>query len=217
MAVIPNLTVPTLTRHDLLGRLLGTVDVEVGHLLIVDNSGVGFEVPDGPWGRATVLRMPGNLGVAGSWNLAIRTFWADDLVFVCADDVTLPPGSLSGLATIASAETLTLSGTWPYWCLFAVGQRFVEKVGLFDERFYPAYYEDKEMEWRAGRLGGRIVTSTVQVGHDNASTLHTPGRNWQARKAVSEDANGRLLDDKKAGEDSGPSWSAYRWRAQSWS
>ena len=217
MAVIPNLTIPTLTRHDLLGRMLGTVDVQVGHLLIVDNSGDGFDVPDGPWDRVTVLRMPANFGVAASWNLAVKCFFRDDVVFVGSDDLMLPSGALSRLATIASAETLTLSGTWPYWCLFAVGQRFIERVGLFDERFYPAYHEDSEMQWRAGLVGGRIVTSDVQVHHDNASTLFTPGKRWGARKAVSEDANGRLLDDKKGGADGGPGWSAYRWREQAWS
>lgn len=215
--MIPNLAVPTLTRHDLLRRLLGTVDVQVGHLLVIDNSGDGFDLPDGPWDRGTVLRMPGNLGVAGSWNLAIRTFFRDDVVFVCADDVTLPSGALSRLAEMASAETLTLSGTWPYWCLFAVGQRFVERVGLFDERFYPAYHEDKEMEWRAGQLGGGIVTCDVHVGHDNASTLNTPGRSFGAAKAASENRNGILLDAKRNGSDDGPAWSAFRWREQAWS
>jgi hypothetical protein len=214
--VIPNLTVPTLTRHDLLGRMLGTVDVQVGHLLVIDNSGDGFRVPDGPWDRATVLPMPGNLGVAASWNLAIRTFFRDDLVFVCSDDVMLHAGSLSRLAEVASAETLTLSGTWPHWCLFVAGQGFIERVGLFDERFYPAYHEDKEMEWRAEQLGGRIVISDVHVGHENAATLFTPGKRWQAKKNVSEDRNGRLLDDKRNGQDRDPAWSAYWWRQQAW-
>jgi GT2 family glycosyltransferase len=214
--VIPNLTVPTLTRHDLLGRMLGTVDVHVGHLLVIDNSGDGFVVPDGPWGRVSVLPMPGNLGVAASWNLAIRTFFRDDVVFVSADDVMLPFGALSGLAEVASAETLTLSATWPYWCLFAVGQRFVERVGLFDERFYPAYHEDKEMEWRAGERGGGIVMSNVHVLHDNASTLNTPGRQWGGRKAESESVNKLLLEAKQDGWDREPAWSAYRWRMQAW-
>jgi GT2 family glycosyltransferase len=160
--------------------------------------------------------MPANFGVAASWNLAVKCFFRDDVVFVGSDDLMLPSGALSRLATIASAETLTLSGTWPYWCLFAVGQRFVEQVGLFDERFYPAYHEDREMEWRAGLAGGRIVTSDVQVIHENASTLFTPGKRWGARKAAAEDANGRLLDDLKGGVDSVPGWSAYRWRGQSW-
>ena len=60
--MIPILVVPTLTRHDLLTRMLGTVDCRVGHLVVIDNSGTGFEMPDGPWEQATVLPMPCNFG-----------------------------------------------------------------------------------------------------------------------------------------------------------
>jgi len=213
--VIPNLSVATWTRHDLCDRMLRTVDVEVGHLLVIDNGG-GFRVPDGPWGRVTVLGMPTNFGVGPSWNLAIKAFYEDDVVFVTADDVQHRPGGLSRLAEIASAETLTLSGTWPHWCLFAVGQGFVERVGLFDERLWPAYWEDKELEWRAGVLGGRIVTSDVQVEHDNAATLFTPGRNFGARKVRAENANNRLFDLKQNAWDTSTGWSAFRWRRHKW-
>ena len=213
--MIPNLTVATWTRHDLCDRMLRTVDVEVGHLLVIDNGG-GFVVPDGPWGRVTVLPMPTNLGVGPSWNLAFRCFYEDDVVFVVSDDVRLRPGGLSRLAEMASAETLTLSGTWPHWCLFAAGQRFLERVGLFDERLWPAYHEDKELEWRAARLGGQIVTSDVEVDHDNAATMRTPGRRFGEGKLRSEAANGRLFEEKRQAGDTSTGWSAYRWREQAW-
>lgn len=213
--MIPNLAVATWTRHDLCDRMLRSVDVEVGHLLVVDNGG-GFRVPDGPWGRVTVLPMPVNFGVGPSWNLAFKCLYEHDVVFVTADDVTFPAGTLSRLAEVASAETLTLSGTWPHWCLFAAGQRFLERVGLFDERLFPAYHEDKELEWRAGLLGGGIVTSDVHVEHDNAATLRTPGRQFGPRKVVTEDRNGRLVDNKRNSGDTSTGWSAYRWREQAW-
>ena len=213
--MIPNLTVATWTRHDLCDRMLCTVDVEVGHLLVIDNGG-GFTVPDGPWGRVSLLEMPTNLGVGPSWNLAFKCFYEHDVVYVVSDDVTLPPGALSRLAVVASAETLTLSATWPHWCLFAAGQAFLERVGLFDERIWPAYHEDKELEWRAARLGGRIVTSDVEVGHDNSATMRTPGRQFGTSKVASEQANKQLFDRKVAEGDTSTGWSAYRWRAQRW-
>jgi hypothetical protein len=36
------LVVPTLTRHDLLDRMLRSVDHPVGHLVVIDNSGAGI-------------------------------------------------------------------------------------------------------------------------------------------------------------------------------
>ena len=85
--MIPLLVVPTLTRHDLLGRMLDTVDSPVGRLVVIDNSGKGVELPDGPWDDATVLRMPCNFGVAASWNLAARMGHRDDWVMIVSDDV----------------------------------------------------------------------------------------------------------------------------------
>lgn len=213
--MIPNLAVATYTRHDLCDRMLRSVDVEVGHLLVVDNGG-GFVVPDGPWGRVSVLPMPTNFGVGPSWNLAFKCLYEHDVVFVVSDDVVLRPGNLSRLAEVASAETLALSGTWPHWCLFAAGQRFLERVGLFDERIWPAYHEDKELEWRAARLGGQIVMSDVEVGHDNSSTMLTPGREFGRKKVVSEQANGALLARKRETSDTGTGWSAYIWRQNRW-
>jgi GT2 family glycosyltransferase len=213
--MIPNLTVATWTRHDLCDRMLRTVDVEVGHLLVIDNGG-GFRVPDGPWARVSVLEMPTNLGVGPSWNLAFKCFYRDDVVYVVSDDVVLRPGSLAGLAAAADPDRLVTCGTQPFWCLFAAGQRFLERVGLFDERLWPAYYEDDDMAWRADRAGLPIVRSEVQVGHDNSSTLHTPDAGFERKNLRSFNANRILFQQKRDAGEPTPGWSAFRWRDQSW-
>jgi hypothetical protein len=44
------LVVPTLTRHDLLDRMLRSVDHPVGHLVVIDNSGPwDCGCRTGPW------------------------------------------------------------------------------------------------------------------------------------------------------------------------
>jgi len=151
--MIPMLVVPTLTRHDLLGRMLRSVDHPLGHLVVIDNSGRGLAVPDGPWERMTVLPMPSNLGVAGSWNLAVRMAHREPYVVVCSDDMWWPAGSLQELERVACEETLTVSATWPHWQAFALGMRVVRDVGLFDEGYYPAYFEDTDYERRMFRAG----------------------------------------------------------------
>jgi hypothetical protein len=204
------LVVPTLTRHDLLARMLGTVDCPVGHLVVIDNSGEGFDVPDGPWDQATVLRMPSNFGVAASWNLAVRMGHRNDWVMVVSDDVTFPAGALGGFVDVSAEDRLVVSSTWPHWCAFTIGMRVVQTVGLFDEGYYPAYYEDTEFERRMSS-NGFALTHGPPVGHDNASTLNTPGEGFPARNTASLKSNGALF---ASGKHHG--FDPYRWRAQAW-
>lgn len=208
--LIPMLVVPTLTRHDLLARMLGTVDCPVAHLVVIDNSGKGFAVPDGPWDQATVLPMPCNFGVAASWNIAVRMGHLNDWVMVVSDDVTFPAGALAGFAEVSAEDRLVVSATWPHWCAFTLGMRVVQTVGLFDEGFYPAYYEDTEFERRIARHGVAL-THGPSVLHRNASTLNTPGSEFPQRNTKSLAANKQLwLDDRTHGFD------PFRWREQSW-
>ena len=208
--MIPMLVVPTLTRHDLLTRMLGTVDYPVGHLVVIDNSGNGFKVPDGPWEQQTVLRMPCNFGVAASWNLAIRMGHRHDWVMVASDDVTFPAGALAEFADRSESSRLLVSSTWPHWCAFSIGMGIVEMVGLFDEGYYPAYFEDTEYERRMAGMGMHLEHGPA-VGHENASTLNTPGKGFGHQNNASYKSNGALY---ASGKHHG--FDPYRWRAQSW-
>ena len=210
--MIPMMVVPTLTRHDLLERMLDSVDVAVRHLVVIDNSGDGFEVGDGPWEDATVLRLPANLGVAASWNLAVRLAHRQPWVLIASDDVLWPAGSLEQFVYLSGEERLVLSQTMPYWCAFTLGMSVVRDVGLFDEGYFPAYFEDNDYERRCGRAGVFVDRDGPPVLHANSSTLNTPERNFAAHNQRSFEANARLFaEDRHHGFD------PYRWRAQSWS
>lgn len=202
------LVVPTLTRHDLLQRMLGSVDGRVDHLVVIDNSGRGVDLPDGPWEESTLLVMPSNLGVAASWNLAIKMAHRDPFVMIASDDMWWPEGAMEGLASASGEDRLVVSETWPHWCAFTIGMGVVSKVGLFDEGYYPAYYEDTEYERRMAQNGVERLLGPA-VGHDNSSTLKTPGANWNRGSSLG--ANERLY---QSGEHGG--FDPYRWRNQAW-
>ncbi|HEY7822715.1 MAG TPA: hypothetical protein VIG24_07785, partial [Acidimicrobiia bacterium] len=107
--MIPLLVVPTLTRHDLLCRMLNTVDAAVERLVVIDNSGRGVEIPDGPWEQADVFAMPANLGVAASWNLAMKMGHRHPWVMVCSDDMRWPEGAMDGFSAQSSEDRLVVS------------------------------------------------------------------------------------------------------------
>jgi GT2 family glycosyltransferase len=207
--MIPMMVVPTLTRHDLLDRMLRSVDHPVGHLVVIDNSGRGIVGGSGPWERMTVLPMPSNLGVAASWNLAIRMAHREPYVLVCSDDMWWPDGALERFAEMSGQDRVVVSSTWPHWCAFSLGMETVSRVGLFDEGYYPAYYEDTEYERRMGKKGVERLMGP-SVNHDNSSTLSTPGVKWSRDRSLR--ANERLF---QSGEHGG--FDPLRWREQAWS
>jgi GT2 family glycosyltransferase len=190
--------------------MLGSIDHPVGHLVVIDNSGRGIVGGSGPWERMTVLPMPANLGVAASWNLAVRLAHKHPWVLVASDDMWWPAGVLQDLVGVASEETLVLSGNFPHWQAFTLGMGVVHKVGLFDEGYYPAYFEDVEYVRRMGRKG-LVPVMGPETFHDNSSTLATPGTKFKDRNGSSWESNRSLYDSETfCGFD------PYRWRDLGW-
>jgi GT2 family glycosyltransferase len=213
--VIARIVVPTLTRKDLLYDLLASIDVHVGTLLIIDN---GRQELGQLWlplvDDLRVADLGSNLGVAASWNLGIKTGVQDDWLMVLSDDVRMPPGALAQFAEQSAADRIVLSATWPHWCAFTIGIDVVRTVGLFDENFYPAYFEDNDYQRRLDDAG-IAVQYGPEVHHANSSTLQTAGRRFTQANTLSFERNLQYITAKwTAGGSS--AWDPYRWREQAW-
>ena len=192
--MLDNLIVPVLNRYDLLQRMLDSVDIEVAHLLIIDN-GLGtdtLEISD-KFAKVTHLRMPANLGVAGSWNLGIKSFPYAHRWFLVSNDVVFRPGALEKLAT-ARRDEITLTADAPNWQAFALGDEAVTDLGLFDEcGFYPAYFEDNDYMRRAQFAGVNIRKLDLDLTHDNSSTIKA---GYQSKNDKTFFANQKLYQAK---------------------
>ena len=218
--MLPNLTVPVLNRYDLLQRMLSSLDYPIGHLLIIDNGASAVEhafeldVPDCVQ-HTTYLPMPTNLGVAASWNLGIKSFPYDDRWFFASNDVRFNPGGLERLSE-ARTDEITLSSVFPHWQAFSVGYEAVRRLGLFDEAFFPAYFEDNDFNTRANHHGVRIRKLEVSLEHDNSSTLKSDPV-FQALNGDTFASNQAYYRDKIAREDFGPGgWDVERRRLNGW-
>ena len=218
--MIENLIVPVLNRYDLLDRMVGSIDYPVGHLLIIDNGAsdvledMAIDVP-ACVEHTTYLPMPANLGVAASWNLGIKSFPYAERWFFASNDVRFEPGALQRLSE-ARTDEITLSSMFPYWQAFALGYEAVRRVGLFDESFFPAYFEDNDYQRRAQRAGVGIRRLQVPMIHDNSSTIRSDERlsRENSRTFTSNQAH---FSEKVAREDFGPgSWSVERRRLNGW-
>jgi GT2 family glycosyltransferase len=193
--VIPVLGFCTLKRFDLAERLLASIDYPVEHLVIVDNSGTQSWQPNKPeqvknlW----LIRVPFGLGLVGAWNLIVKsTPYAPYWVLV-NDDAWFEKGALEIISQDADPEALSFPDIVPDWSCIVLGSKVVEEAGLYDERFYPLYFDDNDYERRIREKGLQIKRIEAKVHHENSSTLKS---GFESQNSVSFRANQQLFDQK---------------------
>lgn len=151
------LGIPTINRNDLLQEALEVYkETWYGrHVFIVDNGNQAIQTKAS---NQRVMVMPKNLGVAGSWNLLAKTIrnkgyshvalLNDDIVWNRnADEIeefikNHPADFYQGLGT---------------WCCFVMPIKTLEKIGLFDDGFRIAFFEDNDAYYRMVLAGMKII------------------------------------------------------------
>jgi len=151
--------IPVLNRLDLLRKCLDRIDLPA-HVLIVNNNahdeGFNERMLYAAGRRGLDLRnQERNLGVAASWNFIIREGMrmGHELIFIGSNDTLLRPGALESVVAYHKTDN-EVSWHINGWNFFAIHARAVERVGWFDENFYPAYKEDQDYNYRCDHLAG---------------------------------------------------------------
>ena len=105
----------------------------------------------------TVFHCPGNAGVARSWNMGIRYGFACDGEFVICvnDDIYFRPDAVNRLVQFSRDNADYGLVTTPRFGFqsFLIKEWCWDKVGAFDEAFWPAYFEDNDYIRRMELLG----------------------------------------------------------------
>lgn len=179
---IPTMIVPTLNGHKRLSKMIDSIDYPINDLIIIDNGASNrgaFELmhiyDNANVNTTHTITLPSNLGVAASWNLGIKlTPWSQ---FWCIvnDDVIFEPGALELLKQASDSDNLAFVDSPQPWSAFTIGEGIVDAVGLFDEVFYPAYFEDTDYKARVKEILGdeALVHTTARIEHFNSSTIGT--------------------------------------------
>jgi len=210
--VIPVVGFATVSRFDLADRLLASIDYPVEHLVIVDNSGKASWNPVKPdfcvnmW----VMRVPFGLGLVGAWNLVVKSTPYAPYWVLINDDAWFEPGSLARIEAEVDTEALNFIGITPEWSAPVFGEGMVRKVGLYDERFYPLYFDDNDLERRVISADVPIKRHNIPIGHDNSSSLDP------VKNVKSFQANSLLHQAKLAADDNSWSWDLDVRRANRW-
>jgi GT2 family glycosyltransferase len=166
--MISTIIIPVLNQYQLLDRAIASIPPGP-NILIIDN---GDTLDQAAVERGRVLRMPTNLGVATSWNLGIKAYPREaGWLLLNSDAHFATPADWETLCNEADPANIVLAGD-PGWCCAWIGADVVRRVGLFCERYYPAYMEDVDYQQRAELHGISITHSHANIGHDNSSTIH---------------------------------------------
>lgn len=118
------------------------------NLLVVDNTRTGdartryglptYRDPDGH-----------NLGVARAWNVGARRVVADRLDYLIIVSASMLFGPIYQTTWMRQMREFwgsrVIEATGHSWHLIALHRATFERVGLFDENFYPAYFE--QVDW----------------------------------------------------------------------
>lgn len=162
--------IPTINRKDLLERAL-RVYAELYpsiHVIILDNGHQDIDALIHP--KCSVFTELVNLGVAGSWNLLIRT--AANLGYtkyiIVNDDVVLqtPVDELEAIIKAGTETTFHVCRPFYNWSVFILRKKIVETVGFFDTKFEKCFFEDNDYHYRM-KLNGIEVKYEDKLNPDN--------------------------------------------------
>ena len=155
--------------NDLLGDFNEQENI-VFSAFIVNNGDLKFK-------GLTWLNFAKNQGVARSWNIglnkAIEGGYVNFLWF--NDDVRITDKSflanclkiIQNGDVVCAGQQITGSG----WC-FGYNIDIVNKVGEFDERFFPCFWEDNDINTRLINVNAKFVTVNG-IEHKASSTTNT--------------------------------------------
>jgi len=149
---IPTLIVPTLYHYDLLENMLRSIDHPVDQIIVIDNGGNLKQCSCPNAQQINIVSLPTNIGVAASWNLGIKLTPFSEWWLIANDDIIWNPGKLSAFEKFMQKNSIVAD--WrPLTAFsgFAIHETTIEKVGLFDEFYYPACGEETNYWTRANR------------------------------------------------------------------
>jgi GT2 family glycosyltransferase len=210
--MIPVLGFATLKRFDLADRLLASIDYPVEHLVIVDNSGLDSWQPKQPAAvkKMWVIRIPYGLGLVGAWNLIVKaTPYAPYWVLI-NDDAHFELGAMQIIAEHANPEGVGHPVIEPKWTCMVLGEQAVQTIGLYDERFYPLYFDDNDYERRLNIAGVPQYSIPAVIHHDNSSSLDPVKNTLTFRR------NQAWFLEKQQTQDLTWSWTLDSRRANRW-
>jgi len=182
------LCIPTVTQYDLCIKEIRSAEngtVKPDKYVIIDNGGTfakHLESADLSCfiiDKLDVINPEKNLGCASSWNVFLKNY--SGMLIIANDDLTFELDAIEGLVKCYSENKdnpevgmITLKGinASSHYCCFVVTKSAIEKIGYFDEEFYPAYYEDCDYDYRLKLAELSTICSEKGIYNHVGSATH---------------------------------------------
>lgn len=139
-----------------------------------------------------VIKSSYNMGVSAAWNLGIRTAieeYHSNYFLIPNNDIILYSKTIDTLINTIQKKDVVLATSFnintgdglprnvddtntlikekiteePDFSCFMIKKETIEKIGYFDERYYPAYFEDNDYHYRIKVAGLKAVKTTNSV------------------------------------------------------
>lgn len=177
---MPSVTLAILVynRYDLLEPLARSAEAgtrKPDKYFIVDNGGLlGDVTAHGfPLAKTEVFKPGRNLGTCASWNAAIDA--CGDYTIVTMDDVVMHANTIEALVHAAdTTEHMFYYVTPGTFGVFLLRKVLFDKIGKFDENFWPAYFEDNDYHRRM-KLAGIPELRVLNDGYDHIGSASLKG------------------------------------------
>ena len=162
-------------------------DIEF-HLFLHSKSAKTEEACQHMWRKYNTAYYPlrTNAGVAKSWNSGILSMIdaGCEALMICNDDIWFTQGDIDEMVRVATAN----EDSWAVFCsgwhdglkhavrdhgmaCFILNAIAIEKIGMFDQNFFPAYNEDLDYARRAELLGLSKLVANTMVHHKGSATI----------------------------------------------
>lgn len=219
---IPVIGVPIVNGFHWLERLIESIDYPVKDVVIINNNGRG-ELTDQlnelchkkyeHIESVKIVHMPSNIGVSASWNLIIKSYINSPYWIIANNDVAFTPGCLEEMLELAKDDKVGMVGEGS---LFLIKDTTIQKCGLFDENFYPAYLEDFDYSMRLMNNNIKKVSIKTQFYHGETLDYSQSGsQTWRQDLSLkdkldfSRESNEYYMKEKWGDDWVGPEWSYY--------
>jgi hypothetical protein len=134
-----------------------------------------------------VCHLPNNIGCPGSWNLIIKSYLTAPYWIITNHDIAFSPGLLAKMVQKAEDPDIGMVhcdngghnlGSFEF---FLIKDWVIQKYGLFDENFYPAYVEDYDYLMRIiSDPIKRCVTVDAPFLHGEKDYSQTGSQTWRS-------------------------------------
>ena len=155
--------IPTFNRWDLLEESIKRYVIDFPNIDIHIYDNGEQNIPENLGKNVYIHKCGKNIGVAGAWNYLIeKIFEKSEYALILNDDIYFGKQE-AHIRLLVEQQKFDFAVTPLDWCAFVLPKTTWDKIGKFDENFYPAYCEDCDYHLRMKKKGMNLFKTPFLI------------------------------------------------------